>query len=302
MKICITGAAGNISAALIPLLCNGLVFGDKLKITLSLLDIDNPNVNQIIEGLKLELMDCSYPLLEGIYSSTNPKEAFKDCDVIIYLGGFPRKPGMERKDLLKINGKIYKEQAEALINAKKDVKCLVVANPCNTNCLILQKYSKGIIPKENFTCLSRLDHNRVKGLLKEIGKECQSFVWGNHSNTCFPDSIEGIFDSDFIKKVQDRGSEVLKTKGTSSILSAANAIKDHLRDLYFGNKDIVSMGIISNGEYNVKKCLVFSYPVKCFGDWKYEIVQGIKIDEFRMGKFISTIKELEEEENEAEEI
>ena len=164
-KVCVTGAAGRVAQTFIPLLCNGSVFPDK-KIVLSLLDINNEPQIRELNGLKLELIDCNYPNLISVSSHTDPNEAFKDCDIIVFIGGFPRKPGMERKDLFKINSKIFSEQGLALKHAKEDVKCLVVANPCNSNCKILYEVCKknGLkIKKENFTSLSRLDQDRAEG-------------------------------------------------------------------------------------------------------------------------------------------
>lgn len=211
---------------------------------------------------------------------------FKDADLIVFLGGFPRKPGMERKDLLQINKKIFVEQGKALSGAKKDVKCLVIANPANTNTYILNHFSEGVDPK-NITCLSRLDHNRALGqIVKKTNckkDEVQGvYVFGNHSLTQYP-CINNItvsgkpiatlvekdwLENDFITKVQKRGGEVLQARGGSSVFSAASAIVDHLRDWFQGSADFVSMGVQSEGDYGVPLGIWCSFPVRC-KDFKY---------------------------------
>lgn len=308
MKICVTGAAGNIGQILIPMLCNGSIFPN-IKITLSLLDINNEPQIKAMNGIKIELHDCNFPLLEDVLVYTDAKEAFKDCDVIVFLGGYPRKPGMERRDLLQINGKIFTGQAEALAGAKPNVKCLVVANPCNTNAKILYKKIQEFkipINKENITCLSRLDQNRANSIYKEnyTGKEANMFIWGNHSTSCVPDSMdqEVTVDLAFMEKVQKRGAEIINVKGTSSSFSAAKAIADHLYDWYHGSNKIVSMGVISNGEYGIKEGLVCSFPTKCTGDWKYEIIKDIQISDEKKKLIFISVKELEDEEKEISDI
>lgn len=303
-KICITGAAGSISNNLIPLIVEGTAFPGK-KIALSLLDISSQV--QALKAIQMELTDCDYPNLESVSFSDSPKEAFKDADIVIFLGGYPRKPGMERVDLLKINGKIFLEQAEALASAKPNVKCVVVANPCNTNAKILYegiKKNKINIPKENITCLTRLDQNRANGLWKEKKeKPAHWYVWGNHSGTSVLDNNEGIeAGEDFEKKIHSRGAEIIKTKGGSSSLGAAKAIVDHLKDWCNGSKKVVSMGIISEGDYDIRKELMCSFPLKCNGDWKYEVVKELNLSEKTKAKIAATVKELIEEEKEIPEI
>ena len=307
-KICVTGCAGNISNHLIPYLCNGSIFPDK-QISLSLLDIPNtPQIN-IMNGIILELQDCNYPNLHSVTSHTNANEAFKHADLIIFLGGYPRKPGMERKDLLSINGKIFTSQAEALQHANPNVKCLIIANPCNTNAKILyegiKKYNLNI-KKENITCLSRLDQNRARSLFQQTyNKNADNvFIWGNHSSSCVPDVMsvndneKEMINEEFITKVQQRGSEILTVKGMSSVFSAAKAIGDHLRDWCYGNNNaVVSMGVISNGEYDIKEGLVCSMPCKCIGNWEYNVIQGLEISNDIKCKLDLSIKELQDEAN-----
>jgi len=319
LRVCVTGAAGQIGYAFLPLISNGSVFGPHVKIQLRLLDI--PAAVKALEGLSMELHDGAYPLLEDVAFGSDPEEMFKDCDVVVFIGGFPRKQGMERKELLSINGNIFKTQGKALDKvAKKTVKCLVVANPANTNCLILQQNAPSI-PKENFTCLTRLDHNRaVSQLWKKTNMPLYSIknviIWGNHSSTQYPDVNHGtiaekpikkvVEDEEwlkgaFITKIQKRGAEIIEYRGSSSVFSAANAIKDHLRDWYHGTEPgtWVSMGVVSDGSYGVPKGLVFSFPCICKKHFEYEIVQGLHIDPFSQEKINITTKELEEERDEA---
>lgn len=319
LRICVTGAAGQIGYSFLPMLANGSVFGPHVKVQLRLLDI--PAAVKALEGISMELHDGAYPLLEDVAFGSDPEEMFKECDVVVFIGGFPRKQGMERKELLNINGNIFKGQGKALDKvAKKTVKCLVVANPANTNCLILQQHAPSI-PKENFTCLTRLDHNRaVSQLWQKTNMPLYSIknviIWGNHSSTQYPDVNHGMIaekpikkvvedenwlKTQFISKVQKRGAEIIEYRGSSSVFSAANAIKDHLSDWYHGTEPgtWVSMGIVSDGSYGVPKGIVFSYPVRCKRHFDYEIVQGLHIDDFSQEKINVTTKELLEEKAEA---
>lgn len=303
MKVCVTGAAGLVAQSFIPLLCNGSVFKET-KITLSLLDINNEYVLKTLNGLKLELQDCNFETLDSVSIYTNPSEAFKDCDLIVFIGGFPRKQGMTRKDLLKMNAKIYQEQGVCLKFAKPDVKILVVANPCNTNAKVLLENIKKNnidIKSKNITALSRLDQNRAESLFKEkfSNSVCNFFIWGNHSDNMFIDTldknIEKKINEEFIKKTTNRGAEIISVKGSSSSFSAANAIKDHLKDWYYGNSKIVSMSVVSNGEYGVQKDLIFSFPVRCFGNWEYEFVKEIQLNDERKQKIKINVDELNQE-------
>ena len=309
-KVCVTGAAGRVAQSFIPLLCNGSIFPEK-KIVLSLLDINNEPQIKELNGLKLELIDCNYENLVSISTHTDPNEAFKDCDLIVFIGGFPRKPGMERKDLLKINSKIFSDQGLALKNAKEDVKCLVVANPCNTNAKILYEVCKknGLkVKKENISSLSRLDQDRAEAVYKETyngkDKKINIFIWGNHSSSLFVDTIDEEINkniennSEFLKKIQNRGAEIIKVKGSSSTFSAANAARNHLKDWCYGNEKIVSMGVVSNGDYDVTKELVCSFPLKCKGDWKYEVVKGINLNDGKKERIKKCVEELQSEANE----
>jgi len=305
LKICITGGSGRISHALIPLLLNNSVFKPDIQIELSLLDIDIEVCVAALKGLALELEDCNYKSLKKMTYSTDPNEAFKDCDLIIFLGGSPRLPGMERSDLLKANGDIYKVQGIALKNAKPNVKCLVIGNPCNTNCKILYDNAKSVlpnIPKENFTCLTRLDQNRTEGLYKSLkGKEINGIIIGNHSSSMFVDNVNGEdFDDDFVKRIQNRGTEILNVKKMSSTFSAAKAISDHVKDWFYGSDKLCSTGVIvEDNNLNIKKGLCVSFPVKFKGDWafdiQYNVVEELYKNENKKTKLEKTFNELAEE-------
>jgi len=310
LKICVTGAAGQIASHFIPQLLNGLIFTDSIKINLSLLDINIPPVIKMLNGIKLELEDCNYKSLLSVSTSTDANEAFKNCDIIIFLGGFPRKPGMNRSDLLNQNSKIFVQQGEALINANENCKCIVVANPCNTNCEILYKSAKKKnekINKNNFTSLSRLDQNRCESLYKICGgdnKEINGIIIGNHSNTMVIENNNNIkFDEKFIEKIQKRGGEILETKGLSSSFSAAKAIADHLKDWYYGNNNkLISMGVVIEKDDEIiknKNEIVCSLPLKLKGNFEYEIekeiVKKFMNDENTKEKIEKSVKELNEE-------
>jgi len=323
IRIVITGAAGQIAYSLIHQICNGDVFGKDQGVILHLLDI-TPMMG-VLQGVVMEIEDTSLPLVKGVVPTDSEEVAFKDVDVALFVGAMPRKEGMERKDLLNANVKIFKSQGTALDKfAKKTVKAVVVGNPANTNCFILAHYAPSI-PRENFSCLTRLDHNRAKAQIALRLKVSPSdvknvIIWGNHSSTQFPDvrsatvNVNGketpVFDAvgddnwlknDFISTVQKRGAAVIAARKLSSAMSAAKAICDHTRDWWSGTKDNewVSMGVISDGSYGVEKGLVFSYPVQ-IKNGKYTIVQGLKMDDWAQGLFDKTQTELVEEKNDAE--
>lgn len=318
LRICVTGAAGQIAYSFLPMLCSGQVFGSR-KIILRLLDI--PTMEEALKGIVLELEDCAFENVLSYETGSDPKILFKDIDVGIFLGGFPRKPGMERKDLLQINGKIFKEQGTALNEvANPNCKVLVVANPANTNCLILLTNAPKI-PKENFTCLTRLDHNRALAQLAvragvQVSQVKNVVIWGNHSTTQYPDvnnaTIDGkpireiikedkYLNEEFIARVQKRGGEILEKRKQSSVFSAANAVKDHLKTWFQGTTagEWVSMGVYSTGQYDIPSDIVYSMPVKCKEGATYEIVKDLKIDDFSRGKMKTTAEELLQEKGEA---
>ncbi len=315
IRVAVTGAAGQVAYALLGRLACGEVFGPNKKISLQLLEI--PQAMPTLEGVAMELDDCSFPTLQEIILTDDPNKAFKDCNWALLVGSFPRKQGMERKDLLSINGKIFVSQGKALAaNAAPDVRILVVGNPCNTNCLVAYHNGRDI-PVERWTAMTRLDHNRARNALAK--KACvanedvtQMTIWGNHSNTQYPDftnaKIKGrpapevITDRNwleniFVPQCQNRGAAVIKARGSSSALSAANGALDHVKSLLHptpGN-DWVSAAVISKGQYGVLAGLVFSYPCRSDGKGNASVVEGVKLDAFGQEKFQKTLQELQEE-------
>jgi len=326
LKICVTGAAGQIAYALLFKIARGEMFGSQQPIFLTLLDLTV--MKSALDGVIMELEDSGSTLLTGVIATDKEEIAFKDIDIALFLGAFPRKQGMERKDLLKANVKIFQKQGELLNQyASKNVKVLVVGNPANSNCYIAMKSASGI-PSNNFTALTRLDHNRAKvqvakHLSVPINNVRNVVIWGNHSNTQFPDISTGeIMDypkpgyvtpvstlikdiqwitKEFIPTVQNRGAAVIAARKLSSAASAAQAIVDHMRDWWFGTPpgEYVSMAVPSDGSYGVPEGLIFSYPVICYPGGSYKIVQNVKISDFANNYLTKTIKELVEEKNDA---
>jgi malate dehydrogenase len=316
LNVCVTGAAGQIAYSILPLIASGKTFGENVMIDLRLLDI--PPAELALTGVVMELEDGAYNNLRCVSYGSDPKICFKEVDVVVFLGGFPRKEGMERKELLAKNCGIFKEQGAALDEvANKHVKCVVVANPANTNCLALSTYAPSI-PKKNFSALTRLDHNRAQyQVAAKLGTQVSNvknvIIWGNHSSTQFPDVRHAQADGkpvpdddywkgDFIPKVQKRGGAIIAARKLSSAMSAANATVHHLRDWYMGTPEgiHVSMAvIIENGEYGIDTPLCFSVPVKC-SNFEYEIVNDLDFDDFGKEKFEATLKELLEEKADAE--
>jgi malate dehydrogenase len=315
IHVAVTGAAGQVAYAMLGRLASGEVFGPKQKIVLQLLDI-TPQL-QVLEGVAMELSDCSFATLQDIVVTDDPNRAFKDCNWALMVGSFPRKAGMERKELLGINGKIFVGQGKALAaHAAKDVRILVVGNPCNTNCLVAYHNGKDI-PLDRWSAMTRLDHNRARNALaKKAGAgdgdvTCVT-IWGNHSNTQYPDftnaKIKGKsapevitdrkwLEESFVPQCQNRGAAVIKARGSSSALSAANGALDHVKSMLQPTPadDWVSAAVISKGEYGVPKGLVFGYPCRSTGKGDLSVVEGVKLDAFGQAKFQHTLKELEEE-------
>src|SRR5438094_3431703 len=315
LRVAVTGAAGQVAYAMLGRLASGEVFGAGKKVILQLLEI--PQAMTTLEGVAMELDDCSFPTLQDVVATDDPNKAFKDCNWALLVGSFPRKQGMERKDLLGINGKIFVGQGKALAaNAAKDVRILVVGNPCNTNCLVAYNNGRDI-PAERWTAMTRLDHNRARNALAKkagVANEdvTQVTIWGNHSNTQYPDftnaKIKGKpatevikdrnwLENTFVPQCQNRGAAVIKARGSSSALSAANGALDHVKSLLQptpGN-DWVSAAVISKGEYGVPAGLVFSYPCRSDGKGNLSVAQGLKLDAFGQEKFQKTLQELQEE-------
>ena len=314
VKIVITGGAGQIAYSLLPPLASGAVFGMDQPVILHLLDI--PPAITSLGGVVMELEDLAYPLLAGVLGTTDPDEAFKDVDYAIFLGAFPRKEGMERKDVMTKNIGIFNSQGSALSKgAKPGVKCVVVGNPANTNAAILARAAPNVDPK-NISALTRLDHNRASSHLAiRCGVSCDKvsgvIIWGNHSSTQYPDvrhaTVDGKparevctdaawIEGEYITKVQKRGAAIIEARKLSSAASAAKAICDHMRDWVIGTGDgYVSMAVKSDGShYGVPEGLFYSMPVKCSGG-EWTVVDGLPIDEFSQGKMTATANELSEE-------
>lgn len=318
IRVLVTGAAGQIGYALVPMIARGAMLGPDQPVIIHMLDIEP--AAEALKGVTMELIDAAFPLLKGIVASTNAVEACKGVNIAIMLGGFPRKEGMERKDVMSKNVSIYKAQASALQqHAAPDCKVLVVANPANTNALILKEFAPSI-PEKNISCLTRLDHNRALGQISErlkvhVGDVKNVIIWGNHSSTQYPDvnhatvntgkgwkpvrevvSDDQWLKTEFIATVQQRGAAIIKARKLSSALSAASAACDHIHDWVLGTRKgtWVSMGVYSDGSYGIQPGLIYSFPVTCEkGEWS--IVQGLKIDEFSKAKMEATAKELIEE-------
>ncbi|MGA1257631.1 MAG: malate dehydrogenase [Ilumatobacteraceae bacterium] len=314
VRVAVTGAAGQIGYSLIFRIASGAMLGPDTRIILQLLEV-TPALGAL-SGVKMELDDCAFPLLDGVVCTDDANVAFGDADVALLVGAMPRKDGMERKDLLSANGGIFKPQGEAIAkNAKKDIKVLVVGNPANTNALIALNNAAGIDPRQ-FTAMTRLDHNRAMSQLamrvnRPLSSITKMTVWGNHSTTQYPDlshcEVDGkpaksLVNDDawindtFIPTVAKRGAAVIKARGASSAASAANAAIDHVRSWALGTApgDWVSMSVPSDGSYGVPEGLVSSFPCTCSGG-KYEIVKGLEIDAYSRAKIDASVAELQEE-------
>ncbi len=315
VRVTVTGAAGQIGYALLFRIASGAMLGDDQPVILQLLDI-TPALDAL-QGVKMELDDCAFPLVKDVICTDDPNVGFKDTDYALLVGARPRGPGMERKDLLEANAAIFSVQGKAINDhASKGIKVLVVGNPANTNALITQRNAPNIDPRQ-FTAMTRLDHNRAMTQVaqktgKDITEVTNMTIWGNHSATQYPDLYnakvggqtaidlvdQSWYEEDFIPTVQQRGAAIIKARGSSSAASAANAAIDHIRDWALGTEgnEWVSMGVYSDGSYGIEEGLIFSFPCLCSdGDWK--IVQGIDINEFSQQKLQATEKELAEERN-----
>jgi malate dehydrogenase len=316
MRVAVTGAAGQIGYSLLFRIAGGEMLGKEQPVILQLLEIPDEKVQKALKGVIMELDDCAFPLLQDVIPASDPAVAFKDAEVALLVGARPRGPGMERKDLLEANGKIFSPQGKALSDvASRDVKVLVVGNPANTNCLITMKNAPGLKPA-NFSGMMRLDHNRaLTQVAQKMGRPVASVrkmtVWGNHSATQYPDlyhvEVDGKkaaqlindqkwVEGDFIPTIQKRGAAIIEARGLSSAASAANAAMDHVRDWLYGTPDgdWVSMGIPSEGSYGIPEGVIYGYPCTC-RNGKYEIVKGLDVSEFSQARMQATLKELNEE-------
>lgn len=313
VRVTVTGAAGQISYALLFRIASGSMLGPEQPVILQLLEI--PPAMGALEGVVMELKDCAFPLLHDVITTDDPEVGFKDTDYALLVGARPRGPGMERKDLLEANAAIFSVQGKAINKvASRDIKVLVVGNPANTNALITAANAPDIDAKQ-FTAMTRLDHNRALSQLSEkTGAATTEIkrmtIWGNHSNTQYPDisnvtvkgeAASGMVDQawleeNFIPTVQERGAAIIKARGASSAASAAAAAIDHMRTWALGTEEgnWVSMAIPSDGSYDIEPGIIYSYPVTC-SDGQYEIVQGLEISEFSRSRMDATENELREE-------
>jgi len=299
-RIAVTGAAGNIGYSLLPRLADGDVFGPSTNVALQLLEI--PPAMNALQGVRMELEDCAFPLLKEIVCTDDPKVAFRDADLILLVGSKPRGKGMERKDLILENGPIFTGQGKAINEvAGPEVRVIVVGNPCNTNCLIAM-HSAPDVPRDRFSAMTRLDQNRAMAQL--AGKTGQHWsdvknvtIWGNHSNTQYPDwhhatiggkpAAEVVNDDawlqgEFVKTVQERGKAIIDARGSSSAASAASAAIDHAASLYrvHDASDWVSMAVYSDGSYDTPEGIFSSFPCTTDGAGNWSIVQGLELNPF----------------------
>jgi malate dehydrogenase len=314
LKVAVTGAAGQIGYALLFRIASGEMFGKDQPVALHLIEI--PNALSALEGVVMELHDCAFPLLQSIVPTADLDEGFRDVNWALLVGSVPRKAGMERKDLLGINGKIFIGQGQAIEkNAAADVRVLVIGNPCNTNCLIAMNNAKKI-PRHRWFAMTRLDENRAKAQLAhkagvEVTRVTNMTIWGNHSATQYPDFYNAKIDNrpanevigdekwlkeEFIATVQQRGAAIIKARGLSSAGSAANAIIDSVRFLTNDTpaNDWHSVAVCSDGSYGVDDGLISSFPVRVRAG-KWEIVQKLSINEFSRDKIDKSVAELKEE-------
>jgi malate dehydrogenase len=316
LRIAVTGAAGQIGYSLLFRIASGAAFGPEQPVILHLIEIPDEKAQAALQGVCMELDDCAFPLLKGIVPTASLDEGFKGVNWALLVGAVPRKAGMERKDLLGINGKIFTSQGQAIVkNAASDVRTLVVGNPCNTNSLIAMNNARGV-PSDRFFAMTMLDQNRaVTQLAKKASVDATAIsnlaIWGNHSATMYPDFFnakisgqpvpnvikdEAWLKGEFISTIQQRGAAIIKARGLSSAASAANAVVDTVRNLSTPTKagDWLSVGVCSPGDYGIEKGLIFSYPIRSNGA-KWEIVQNVPLNDFSLAKIAATENELKEE-------
>lgn len=315
LRVAVTGAAGQIGYAIVFRIASGGLFGPQQKVRLQLLEV--PAAETALQGVVMEVRDAASPILEDIVATSDPKKAFEGADWTFCIGSIPRKQGMERSELLGLNGKIFVEQGRVISEvASRNARVLVVGNPCNTNAWIAKQSGTGLSPDRWFA-MTRLDENRAKARLAEkagvpVGQVDRLAIWGNHSPTMYPDFTNariggkpatevikdrGWLEGDFLKSVQQRGAEILKARGLSSAASAAHAALDTVRTLHEGTKpgDWTSVAVSSDGSYGVPQGLMCSFPIKALGGGKWEVVQGLKLDDFGQKKLAATVAELQEE-------
>jgi malate dehydrogenase len=315
VRVAVTGAAGSIYYSLLFRIAAGEMLGKDTPVILQLLEI--PQALKALEGVVMEINDCAFPLLKDIVITDDASVGFNGANVALLVGGKPRGPGMERADLIRANGPIFVDQGKAINDhAADDIRVCVVGNPCNTNALIAM-HNAPDVPRERFTAMTRLDENRAKYQLAAkagvpVGRVTNVGIWGNHSNTMYPDFFNAKIDgkaatqviedhawlkSDFLKIVQQRGAEIIAARGASSAASAANAAIDHIRDWFkvTPEGDWVSMAVPSTGVYGIEEGLIYSFPVRCDGKGNYEIVEGLELNDFSKEKLQITKDQLLEE-------
>ena len=315
IRVAVTGAAGQISYSLLFRIASGAMFGHDQPVILHLVEIE-PALGAL-QGVVMELQDCAFPLLKGIVPTASLEEGFGGVNWALLVGSVPRKAGMERKDLLGINGKIFIGQGRAIEkNAASDVRVLVVGNPCNTNALIAMNNAKGIAADRWFA-MTRLDENRAKSQLAlkagvDVTAVSNLAIWGNHSATQYPDFTNALIEgrpatevitdrawleTEFIATVQQRGAAIIKARGLSSAASAANAVVDTVRALSTPTRegDWHSVALCSKGDYGVEPGLISSFPVRTLADGGVEVVQGVPVSDFSRAKIDATVAELQEE-------
>jgi malate dehydrogenase len=316
IRVAVTGAAGQIGYALLFRIASGAMFGPQQPVILHLIEIPDEKAMNALQGVCMELEDCAFPLLQGVVPTSDVNQGFKGVNWALLVGAVPRKQGMERKDLLGINGKIFTGQGQAIAkNAARDVRVLVVGNPCNTNALIAAHNANGV-PRDRFFAMTMLDQNRARTqLAKKAGVDVtaitQLAIWGNHSATMYPDFFNARIhgrpvpdvighrewlEKDFITTIQQRGAAIIKARGLSSAASAANAAVDTVRALTSPTPpgDWFSVAVLSDGSYGIEKGLIFSYPIRSDGK-QFEIVQGVPLNDFSQAKIAATEAELKEE-------
>ncbi len=315
VRVAVTGAAGQIGYSLLFRIASGEMLGRDQPVILQLLELPIDKAQAALKGVMMEVEDCAFPLVAGMVGTADANAAFKDADIAMLVGARPRGPGMERKDLLLENAKIFTAQGKALdAAASRNVKVLVVGNPANTNAYIAMK-SAPSLPQKNFTAMLRLDHNRALSQLaaktgKAVGEIEKLIVWGNHSPTMYADyrfatvagqSVRALINDEnwnrtvFLPTVGKRGAAIIEARGLSSAASAANAAIDHIRDWVLGTNDKwVTMGIASDGSYGIPRDVMYGVPVTC-SSGEFTLVSGLPIDEFSRERMNATLKELEEE-------
>jgi len=315
IRVAVTGAAGQIGYALVPRIAAGAMFGPDQPVVLQMIEIPDEKAQLALRGVAMELEDCAFPLLENMVLTSDPKVGFKDANWCLLIGSRPRGPGMERNDLIKVNGPIFTGQGRAINDhAAKDVRVAVVGNPCNTNCLIAM-HSAPDVPRQRFSAMTRLDQNRATALLAHKARVPTSavrnaLIWGNHSSTQVPDFYNTTIDGrsaaqvigdeswlqgEFLKSVQQRGAAIIAARGASSAASAANALIDHVRDLVQPTQKGAwhSVAVASDGSYGVPEGVISSFPIRSDGNGGWEVVQGVTMNAFLRDKIGASVKELE---------